>query len=107
MMVTDALEAMVVHSVVKNSIFNFPSALRHPINSLAYGLRTCEVGTPTSFDDHLIRLVLEITNDSNWFPVNDRDCTKRLVRASKVLGIRFLEHVIIGDIDYFSFAKPG
>jgi DNA repair protein RadC len=37
----------------------------------------------------------------------DRDCTKRLVEAGKLLGIRVLDHVIIGDNDYFSFADAG
>lgn len=37
----------------------------------------------------------------------DRECTKRLVDAGKVLGIRVLDHVICGDSDYFSFADAG
>jgi DNA repair protein RadC len=34
----------------------------------------------------------------------DRDCTKRLVQAGKILGIRVLDHIVIGHDYYYSFA---
>ncbi len=37
----------------------------------------------------------------------DRDCTQRLVRAGKILGIRVLDHIVLGHDDYFSFADAG
>ena len=37
----------------------------------------------------------------------DRECTQRLCRAGKILGIRVLDHVILGYDDYFSFADAG
>jgi DNA repair protein RadC len=37
----------------------------------------------------------------------DRDCTTRLVEASKILGIRLLDHIVFGQTDYFSFADAG
>lgn len=37
----------------------------------------------------------------------DWDCTQRLCRAGKILGIRVLDHVILGHDDYFSFADAG
>ncbi len=37
----------------------------------------------------------------------DRECTQRLVRAGKILGIRVLDHIILGHDDYFSFADAG
>jgi len=37
----------------------------------------------------------------------DRECTGRLSRAGKILGIELLDHVIIGEADYFSFADAG
>jgi len=37
----------------------------------------------------------------------DRDCTARLVKAGKILGIRVLDHVVCGCSDYFSFADAG
>jgi len=37
----------------------------------------------------------------------DRDCTKRLVHAGKILGIRVLDHVVIGHDDYYSFADAS
>jgi DNA repair protein RadC len=37
----------------------------------------------------------------------DRECTERLVRAGSILGIRMLDHIIIGETDYYSFADAG
>ncbi len=37
----------------------------------------------------------------------DRLTTDRMARGSETLGIRLLDHVIIGDQDYFSFADAG
>jgi DNA repair protein RadC len=37
----------------------------------------------------------------------DRECTQRLCRAGKILGIRVLDHIILGHDDYFSFADAG
>ena len=37
----------------------------------------------------------------------DRDMTRRLVKAGKILGIRLLDHLVIGDQRYFSFADQG
>ena len=38
---------------------------------------------------------------------NDKETTKRLVEAGKILGIRILDHVIIGDGNMFSFKENG
>lgn len=37
----------------------------------------------------------------------DRDCTTRLARGGGILGIKLIDHVIIGHDDYFSFADAG
>ncbi len=37
----------------------------------------------------------------------DRECTQRLCRAGKILGIRILDHIVLGHEDYFSFADAG
>ena len=37
----------------------------------------------------------------------DRECTERLYKVSKILGIRLLDHIVIGENDYFSFADAG
>jgi len=37
----------------------------------------------------------------------DRECTKRLVHAGKILGIRVLDHIVIGHDDYYSFADAS
>jgi DNA repair protein RadC len=37
----------------------------------------------------------------------DRECTHRLINAGKILGIRVLDHIILGHDEYFSFADAG
>jgi DNA repair protein RadC len=37
----------------------------------------------------------------------DRALTHRLVSAGEIIGIRVLDHVIIGDHEYVSFADHG
>ena len=37
----------------------------------------------------------------------DMKVTRRLVEGGKLLGVRLLDHVIIGDQRYFSFADEG
>jgi len=38
----------------------------------------------------------------------DRECTDRLVKAGKILGIRVLDHIIVGSYsEHFSFADAG
>lgn len=37
----------------------------------------------------------------------DKDITKQLVRGGKLLGIRILDHVIVTDDGYYSFADRG
>ncbi len=37
----------------------------------------------------------------------DRELTQRLWRAGKILGIRVMDHVVLGNDDYFSFADAG
>lgn len=37
----------------------------------------------------------------------DRDITRRLVEAGKILGIEVLDHIVIGDGRYYSFKEQG
>jgi DNA repair protein RadC len=37
----------------------------------------------------------------------DRALTRRLVEAGQLMGIRVLDHVIVGDENYYSFAEHG
>jgi DNA repair protein RadC len=37
----------------------------------------------------------------------DKECTLRLMHAGQILGIRVLDHVVIGHNDYYSFADAG
>jgi DNA repair protein RadC len=37
----------------------------------------------------------------------DRECTQRLVQAGEILGIRVLDHIVLGHDDYYSFADAG
>jgi DNA repair protein RadC len=38
---------------------------------------------------------------------HDREITSRLAEVAKLLGVRFLDHVIVGDTSYVSFAEKG
>jgi DNA repair protein RadC len=37
----------------------------------------------------------------------DRECTQRLVKSGKILGVRVLDHIAFGETEYFSFADAG
>ena len=37
----------------------------------------------------------------------DKECTQRLIHAGQILGIRVLDHIVMGHSDYFSFADAG
>jgi DNA repair protein RadC len=37
----------------------------------------------------------------------DRECTQRLFHAGQILGIRVLDHIVLGHDDYYSFADSG
>lgn len=37
----------------------------------------------------------------------DREATRRLSRAAGLLGIGFLDHVVVGEAGYFSFRREG
>lgn len=39
--------------------------------------------------------------------MGDRDITKQLVQGGKLLDIRILDHIIVGDGRYYSFADKG
>jgi DNA repair protein RadC len=38
---------------------------------------------------------------------NDIDITERLVSACELVGVKVLDHIILGEDDYFSFAQEG
>jgi DNA repair protein RadC len=38
---------------------------------------------------------------------NDLDITERLVSACELVGVKVLDHLILGEDDYFSFAQEG
>lgn len=46
------------------------------------------------------------SGDSNPSP-EDRELTKRLSEAGKLLGIPLTDHLVIGDGNYYSFADQG
>ena len=38
---------------------------------------------------------------------NDLDITERLVEACNIIGVKVLDHIILGEDNYFSFAQEG
>lgn len=41
------------------------------------------------------------------FYYNDIEITNRIISACEIIGIRVLDHIIIGDNNYFSFFNEG
>ena len=82
------------------SVGSLSSSIVHP----------CDAFKPAVLLENAAAVVFmhnHISNDPapSW---EDRECTKRLVAAAKILGIRVLDHVIFGgETDYFSFADAG
>jgi len=37
----------------------------------------------------------------------DKECTQRLIQAGQILGIRVLDHIVLGYDEYYSFADAG
>ena len=37
----------------------------------------------------------------------DREVTKRMAEVGKLLGVRLLDHVVVGHRDYYSFSEAG
>jgi len=67
-----------------------------------------EVFTPAVRDSSAA--VLFIHNHPSGDPApsrEDRDCTQRLIQAGRILGIRVLDHIVLGHDDYYSFADAG
>jgi DNA repair protein RadC len=39
--------------------------------------------------------------------IEDKDCTEKLMASAKTLAIKVLDHIIIGETSYYSFADSG
>ena len=54
--------------------------------------------------------ILTIHNHPSGDPTpssEDREITRRLRKSGKILGIKFLDHIIIAEDSYYSFADQG
>lgn len=72
-----------------------------PANSMEIYRRACVKGTASLIVAH---------NHPSGNPApsyEDRAMTKRLKGGGDILGIKFLDHVIVGDERYFSFSESG
>lgn len=59
---------------------------------------------------HNAAAVLLLHNHPSGDPApsaEDRQCTARLLKAGAILGIKVLDHIVLGESDYFSFADAG
>ena len=76
------------------------------------------LNTSSVYPREIIKKAIQYNADSLIFVHNhpsgnpepsksDRDITKNLVNAGKVMQIKILDHIIIGDNKYFSFADEG
>jgi len=95
------------------SVGSLASSIVHPREAMkpAVAARAfCQAGHWRDVVRHSVAAVIYVHNhpSGNSTPsTEDRDCTNRLFEAGKILGIRVLDHIIIGDDDYFSFADSG
>jgi DNA repair protein RadC len=67
-----------------------------------------EVFSPAVRDS--VAAVIFVHNHPSGDPApsrEDRECTERLLHAGRILGIRVLDHVVLGYDEYFSFADAG
>jgi DNA repair protein RadC len=54
--------------------------------------------------------IIFVHNHPSGDPVpskEDRECTQRLYKSGKILGIKVLDHIIFGESNYYSFADSG
>lgn len=89
---------MVVESKVVISIGNIDSAPIHPREVFSPAIRKGAAG------------IILVHNHPSGDPTpseDDKISTKRLIEASKLIGISFLDHIIIGEEEYISMRDEG
>jgi len=70
--------------------------------------RILKFGTDKLSDTELLTNLLKVGSNSNSQPgQDDIKITNRIISACKLEGIRVLDHIIIGDNNYFSFYNEG
>jgi DNA repair protein RadC len=87
-----------IQKVTKISEGSLTSSHVHPREVFRPAIREAAVG------------VLFVHNHPSGDPApsqEDMQATRRLVETGRILGIRVLDHVIIGNFSYFSFADEG
>jgi DNA repair protein RadC len=96
----------VIHLNSKNQIM--------AIELVSRGSLSSSVVHPREVFSTAIRLqaaaVLLLHNHPSGDPApsrEDRDVTIRLLQAGGILGIRVLDHIVVGENDYYSFADMG
>lgn len=95
-----------IHLNIKNLV------LRKEIISVG-SLNSCIVHPREVFSNaikHSVASVILCHNHPSGDPqpsLEDTETTKRLVEAGNILGIKVLDHIIIGNGEYFSFREKG
>jgi DNA repair protein RadC len=95
------------------SVGSLSSSIVHPREAMkpaVAGRASAHAGHWREVVRHSVAAVIYIHNHPSGDPApstEDRDCTSRLCEAGKILGIRVLDHIILGEDDYFSFADSG
>jgi DNA repair protein RadC len=81
---------------------------------VSVGSLTCSVVHPREVFSQAVRdstaALIFLHNHPSGDPQpsrEDRECTTRLLQAGRIIGIRVLDHVILGHAEYFSFADAG
>jgi len=92
------------------SLGSLSGSIVHPREAMKPAVATAQVEHWRDVVRHSVAAVIYVHNHPSGDPtpsVEDRDCTQRLCEAGRILGIRVLDHIIVGDEDCFSFADSG
>ncbi len=104
----DAKNSLIGTSLV--SVGSLSTSIVHPREAMKPAVATAHDKHWRDVVRHSVAALIYLHNHPSGDPTpsaEDRECTKRLCEAGKILGIRVLDHIITGDADYFSFADAG
>lgn len=104
----DAKNRLIGTSLV--SVGSLSTSVVHPREAMKPAVATAHNGHWRDVVRHSVAAVIYVHNHPSGDPTpsaEDRNCTKRLFEAGRILGVRVLDHIIVGDEDHFSFADAG
>jgi len=63
----------------------------------------------TALEDRAAKIILVHNHPSNCLDpsIEDKEITRRLIKAGNLLGVKVLDHIIVGNDSYLSFKNEG